>query len=63
MYPKYYYKIPSEFLNLKEKKEKEKHPDPTTGLSPSQHWKSRINLKHMEDAQFNEWITKRRFRK
>lgn len=53
VYPKSYYKIPSGLLV---NKEKEKHPDPTTELLPSQHLKSKINLKYMRDADFNERI-------
>lgn len=37
-------------------KEKEVHPDPTTELSPSQHLKSKINLRYMRDAGFKERI-------
>ena len=37
-------------------KEKEVHPDPTTELSPSQHLKSKINLRYMRDAGFKECI-------
>lgn len=37
-------------------KEKEVHPDPTTELSPSQHLKSKIILRYMRDAGFQEQI-------
>lgn len=53
VYPRSYCKIPSGLLV---KKEKGKHPDPTTGLTPSQHLKSKINLKYMRNADFNERI-------
>lgn len=51
VYPTSYCKIPSDFLV-----KKETHPDPTTGLSPPQHLKSKINLKYMRNADFIERI-------
>lgn len=52
VYLKSYYKILSNFLI-----KKKKNPDPTTGLLPSQHLQSKINLKYLKDIHLTEGIT------